>query len=460
MFEKNILQGQALSFLLLLLLVPQTFTQSFAKKLDVVDPQPTIEVEKRKYQANEEVLFNGSGFASYEQVTIIIREINNNPTENIILANWMIYADFEGKTTFRWDIPFEGNFEIIALGNKTQLEAKTTISSLIPTPVVFPGNPTCSVVNASTNPVFAHITGDYGFRIDDEYPIGTFRFENSVRPSFPTFLTGGAPIDLNNTVSTTVSLNGAEFGWTSTRPITAVIVRGGGNVNVYPYNPASFSDPGPLTTPSGVIIESVELCFQPAAKITIIKHATPPSTQQFNFTASPGMTPANFSLTDNSSTTDPMQMFFVSTFNLKTIEETGLAGYSLRSINCTVDVGTGGTPTPTRTGNAIEIDIKENDQVTCTFNNDVLTAAGVSVGGMIYNSTGSGLGRAKITVTDSDGHSRSTMSNHFGYYKFEDIEAGKTYFFSINHRKYIFNTRIITVNDSISRLNFSPAKSP
>jgi hypothetical protein len=189
-------------------------------------------------------------------------------------------------------------------------------------------------------------------------------------------------------------------------------------------------------------------------KIIIIKHATPPSNQQFDFTATPGLTPAAFSLTDNSISTDPSQEFTVSTFNVKTITESNLGGYSLQSINCTVDIGTGGTPAPVRNGNSIAIDIKSGDQVTCTFNNDIITAAGASITGRAVRANGLGIKGAVITMTNNNGYSRTVRTNSLGYYKFDDVEVGQAYLFDIRHKSYRFNSRVINVGEDLTGQDF------
>ncbi len=417
---------------------------------------PIIQLEKRHFQVNENVVISGEGFETFEQISVVIKEVN--ASSESILANWIVYADSKGKSVFNWRVPFQGNFEIIALANKTGLEVRTTISSLVPTPVVVAGSPVCDDLNGLPNPEFAHITSDWGFRLDFANPNGTFPFVDSAGP-MPTELTGGAPADPNNTVSAATTNGGLDLAWTSTKVITAVIVKGSGpNSNAYPYNPAVGGDPGPLTTPDGSAITYVEFCSEPQARITIIKHATPPSTYQFNFTASPGLSPSAFSLTDNDISTDPVQVFPVLDFNVKTITETNPGPYTLASINCTVDVGTGGTPAPVRTGNSINIDIKSGDQVTCTFNNDFVTAAAVRISGQVFNPAGNGLGRAMVSMTDANGNVRTVMTNHFGYFKFDNVDSGDSYLFNVQHKSYIFAPQLIEVTDEISNLRFFPSQ--
>lgn len=191
-----------------------------------------------------------------------------------------------------------------------------------------------------------------------------------------------------------------------------------------------------------------------SAKIIIIKHATPPSTFMFGFSTI-NLSPSTFTLVDNSLVTDPMQVFDnITTFDVKRITETNFGSYTLQSIVCTVDIGTGGTPTPVRTGNSIDIDIKSGDVVTCTFNNNFVTAAAVSIGGRILNTSGIGVSRASVSMTDVNGNIRTAVTNNFGYYRFNNVGAGETYFFNIRHKQYAFTSELITINEGLNNLNF------
>jgi hypothetical protein len=133
-----------------------------------------------------------------------------------------------------------------------------------PTPVVFPGNPTCATINASTNPAFSHIEDDFGFKIDEASPnYANVPFNNGSNPSRS--LMGGAGADVTRTVSVSTTA-GNTFNWSSTKAITAVIVKGGPNgANVYPYNPFSFGGIAGggtgLTTPGAYGVSHVVFCF-------------------------------------------------------------------------------------------------------------------------------------------------------------------------------------------------------
>ena len=43
----------------------------------------------------------------------------------------------------------------------------------------------------------------------------------------------------------------------------------------------------------------------------------------------------------------------------------------------------------------------------------------------------------------------------FGYFRFDEIEVGQTYVFSVRHKFYQFTPQVLTVNEEISKLNFT-----
>ncbi len=444
-----------LTVVIFVLLGSQVFAQSLGKNhISLKGDSATITATKNSQGPGHGYVVDVEGFSQFEEISVFVKQVNEAQYENVLLARWTVYADISGKIAFGWKAPFEGRFELSATGSKSGKEAQTTVSSLVPTPIVVSGNPSCADLNAD-NANFPHIMSDWGFKLDNGRPNGTYAYVNS--GGLPTTMSGGAPADPGNSVTISVPSNGMQItSWSSTRPISAVIIKRGGGAVVYPYNPASNGPDGPLPTGAQQSVSHVEFCFQASAKIIIRKHANPPSTYPFGFTASPDLTPSSFSLVDNDPNSDPMRMFTVNNFGVKTITETNPGPYTLRSIVCSVDIGTGGTPTPTRNGDGINIDIKPGDQVTCTFTNDVLTASTVSASGRVFDSAGNGLPGAIVTVSDSSGNLQVARTNQFGYYTVNELEAGGTYVFEVRHKQYSFPLNFINVNESLNNLNFHP----
>jgi hypothetical protein len=82
------------------------------------------------------------------------------------------------------------------------------------------------------------------------------------------------------------------------------------------------------------------------------------------------------------------------------------------------------------------------------------TAAAVTVSGRVLNFSGRGVSRARVTITDSNGVTRSAITNFFGYFRFEEVTAGETYIFNVSAKLYSFSPQIVTVNENITELNF------
>jgi hypothetical protein len=84
------------------------------------------------------------------------------------------------------------------------------------------------------------------------------------------------------------------------------------------------------------------------------------------------------------------------------------------------------------------------------------TAANVSVEGRVLLSAGNGVRNAIIVLTEADGTQHSVKTGSFGYYRFNDIEAGQTVVVSISSKRFTFNpsSRVVTLTDSVADLNF------
>jgi hypothetical protein len=86
------------------------------------------------------------------------------------------------------------------------------------------------------------------------------------------------------------------------------------------------------------------------------------------------------------------------------------------------------------------------------------TAATVSVGGriLIEGASGKGIRNVTITVTDTSGASRSVSTGAGGKYRFDDLEAGQTYIFTVSARRYVFNqpTVVHSATENFDGLNF------
>ena len=84
------------------------------------------------------------------------------------------------------------------------------------------------------------------------------------------------------------------------------------------------------------------------------------------------------------------------------------------------------------------------------------TAANVSVEGRVLLSAGNGVRNAFVILTEADGTQHTARTGSFGYYRFNDIEAGQTVVVSISSKRFTFNpsSRVVTLTDSIADLDF------
>ncbi len=83
------------------------------------------------------------------------------------------------------------------------------------------------------------------------------------------------------------------------------------------------------------------------------------------------------------------------------------------------------------------------------------TAASVAISGRVSVGKSAGLSNAFVTLTDSDGVTRTTPTNSFGYYHFEDVEIGQSYTMTVQSKRYYFAPRVVTVSDELVNLDFT-----
>ena len=84
------------------------------------------------------------------------------------------------------------------------------------------------------------------------------------------------------------------------------------------------------------------------------------------------------------------------------------------------------------------------------------TAAGVAVEGRVVTADGRGIMGARITLTESDGDVQTAVTNPFGYYRFESVEAGQLVTLSVASKRFVFSNPVLTVHvyDSVHNADF------
>jgi uncharacterized delta-60 repeat protein len=84
------------------------------------------------------------------------------------------------------------------------------------------------------------------------------------------------------------------------------------------------------------------------------------------------------------------------------------------------------------------------------------TASAVIAGGRITTTGGRGISKGQITMTKTNGETRVILSNPFGYFRFNDVQVGETYIFSVKSKRYTFSqpSQVISINNKIDDINF------
>lgn len=81
------------------------------------------------------------------------------------------------------------------------------------------------------------------------------------------------------------------------------------------------------------------------------------------------------------------------------------------------------------------------------------TAASVSISGRVLTANNRPVYRALVYLTDQNGESRMAMTNALGYYRFHDVNAGQTYTLNVLSKRYLFEPRVLTINEETENLN-------
>ena len=84
------------------------------------------------------------------------------------------------------------------------------------------------------------------------------------------------------------------------------------------------------------------------------------------------------------------------------------------------------------------------------------TAANVTIGGRIVTAGGAGVRNVMVTLTDTRGTIRTTVTGTFGMYRFTDVAVGETYVLTVMLKKYVFAnpSQIVSVGEELTNLDF------
>lgn len=84
------------------------------------------------------------------------------------------------------------------------------------------------------------------------------------------------------------------------------------------------------------------------------------------------------------------------------------------------------------------------------------SAASVMVGGKVTTATGRGIRNVQVRLTDETGETRTAMTSAFGYYRFADVPAGRSYVISIASKRFAFTqpAQVLSLTEDTDNLDF------
>lgn len=84
------------------------------------------------------------------------------------------------------------------------------------------------------------------------------------------------------------------------------------------------------------------------------------------------------------------------------------------------------------------------------------TAASATVSGGVLTVSGNGIRNARVTLTGTDGSSRTVVTGSFGFYRFLDVPGGQTYVISVTTGRFTFQipAMAITADSDLADVNF------
>jgi CSLREA domain-containing protein len=90
------------------------------------------------------------------------------------------------------------------------------------------------------------------------------------------------------------------------------------------------------------------------------------------------------------------------------------------------------------------------------FEGQATSPASVSVGGRVLSGRGRGIANVRVTLMNATGEMRTSISNPFGYYRFDAVQVGQIYVLTIAAKRFYFenSTRVLFVGDEMREVDF------
>ncbi|HEX9929258.1 MAG TPA: carboxypeptidase-like regulatory domain-containing protein [Pyrinomonadaceae bacterium] len=136
--------------------------------------------------------------------------------------------------------------------------------------------------------------------------------------------------------------------------------------------------------------------------------------------------------------------------------QTGAPNGSTIVLNAGTVMTTSNAAGPTPANGSYPTFITEGNGVQCSENGIAtgVTAASVSISGRVLTNSRRGLNNALVYSTDREGNTRAAKTNSFGYYRFEDVQAGQTITLTVVSKRFQFAPKVLNLNEEIRELNF------
>jgi len=87
---------------------------------------------------------------------------------------------------------------------------------------------------------------------------------------------------------------------------------------------------------------------------------------------------------------------------------------------------------------------------------EAFLASSVSVEGQVTDSNGRALSRVAVTLTDGEGGKQTAITNPFGYFRFENLQAGQTVVLRAQSKQYTFAPKILTPSEDVRNVTITP----
>ncbi len=82
------------------------------------------------------------------------------------------------------------------------------------------------------------------------------------------------------------------------------------------------------------------------------------------------------------------------------------------------------------------------------------TAASVFISGRVLTSSGRGLAKASVYLTDQNGNIQVSRTNSYGYYRLENVQAGQTAILTVVSKQFQFAPQVLNLDQDLTHLNF------